>query len=303
MTLHPPTRTDARCARALVVDSRPRTPAGTGPGCACSGWLRASRSVVETGRVGAVRAAAARRLGVAGRDRGRRDRGEVRRSQGRDSVFTGSPTSATSAATASSTLVSRGRRRGGAAVGALRARARRRRTARPRTSRSRCAAPGRRPVRSPTSACPGVWDHADKLICCELLTPDGNWSSYPPHKHDASDPCEVVNEEIYYYRIAGPTRSRRRATASATTDVHRSRARGGRARADRRDRRGARPRRGAGAARLPRSVRRGAGLPDVLPQRDGRARRPNARWRSATTRRTAGCATPGRACPRTPAAR
>ncbi|HET6938091.1 MAG TPA: 5-deoxy-glucuronate isomerase [Nocardioides sp.] len=50
---------------------------------------------------------------------------------------------------------------------------------------------------------PGVWDHADKLICCELLTPEGNWSSYPPHKHDASDPCRVVNEEIYYYRIAG----------------------------------------------------------------------------------------------------
>ncbi len=51
---------------------------------------------------------------------------------------------------------------------------------------------------------PGVWDHAEKLICCELITPPGNWSSYPPHKHDASDPCEVVNEEIYYYRIAGP---------------------------------------------------------------------------------------------------
>lgn len=50
---------------------------------------------------------------------------------------------------------------------------------------------------------PGVWDHADKLICCELITPPGNWSSYPPHKHDASEPCTVVNEEIYYYRIAG----------------------------------------------------------------------------------------------------
>ena len=54
---------------------------------------------------------------------------------------------------------------------------------------------------------PGVWDHAEKLICCELITPDGNWSSYPPHKHDSSEPppgqrC-VVNEEIYYYRIAG----------------------------------------------------------------------------------------------------
>ena len=31
---------------------------------------------------------------------------------------------------------------------------------------------------------PGAWDHADKLIACELITPDGNWSSYPPHKHD-----------------------------------------------------------------------------------------------------------------------
>ena len=50
---------------------------------------------------------------------------------------------------------------------------------------------------------PGVWDHAVKLVCCELLTPPGNWSSYPPHKHDASAPCPVVNEEIYYYRIAG----------------------------------------------------------------------------------------------------
>ncbi len=50
---------------------------------------------------------------------------------------------------------------------------------------------------------PGVWEHAEKLVCCELVTPPGNWSSYPPHKHDASAPCEVVNEEIYYYRIAG----------------------------------------------------------------------------------------------------
>jgi 5-deoxy-glucuronate isomerase len=51
---------------------------------------------------------------------------------------------------------------------------------------------------------PGVWEHAEKLVACELITPPGNWSSYPPHKHDASAPCEVVNEEIYYYRIAGP---------------------------------------------------------------------------------------------------
>lgn len=50
---------------------------------------------------------------------------------------------------------------------------------------------------------PGVWEHAERLICCELITPPGNWSSYPPHKHDASEPCVVVNEEIYFYRIAG----------------------------------------------------------------------------------------------------
>jgi 5-deoxy-glucuronate isomerase len=50
---------------------------------------------------------------------------------------------------------------------------------------------------------PGVWDHAETLICCELITPPGNWSSYPPHKHDASRPCQVVNEELYLYRIAG----------------------------------------------------------------------------------------------------
>ena len=50
---------------------------------------------------------------------------------------------------------------------------------------------------------PGVWDQAERLICCELITPPGNSSSYPPHKHDSTDPCTVVNEEIYYYRIAG----------------------------------------------------------------------------------------------------
>jgi 5-deoxy-glucuronate isomerase len=50
---------------------------------------------------------------------------------------------------------------------------------------------------------PGVWDHADKLNACELITPDGNWSSYPPHKHDDTEPCPVVNEEIYYFRVEG----------------------------------------------------------------------------------------------------
>lgn len=48
---------------------------------------------------------------------------------------------------------------------------------------------------------PGAFDGADKLICCELLTPDGNWSSYPPHKHDRTEGSPVDNEEIYYFRV------------------------------------------------------------------------------------------------------
>ena len=48
---------------------------------------------------------------------------------------------------------------------------------------------------------PEVWPHADKLMCVELITPDGNWSSYPPHRHDDSPECPVNNEEIYYFRI------------------------------------------------------------------------------------------------------
>jgi 5-deoxy-glucuronate isomerase len=47
---------------------------------------------------------------------------------------------------------------------------------------------------------------ADRLIVCEVLTPAGNWSSYPPHKHDeARGSAESVLEEIYYFEVAdGP---------------------------------------------------------------------------------------------------
>jgi 5-deoxy-glucuronate isomerase len=48
---------------------------------------------------------------------------------------------------------------------------------------------------------PEAFDGADKLMCVELLTPAGNWSSYPPHKHDDTPECPVNNEEIYYFRI------------------------------------------------------------------------------------------------------
>jgi 5-deoxy-glucuronate isomerase len=57
-------------------------------------------------------------------------------------------------------------------------------------------------------ASPDTWAHAEALSAVELLTPGGNWSSYPPHRHDAdvldAVACPVVNEELYYFRIAGP---------------------------------------------------------------------------------------------------
>jgi len=50
-------------------------------------------------------------------------------------------------------------------------------------------------------ATPEAFD-ADKLIACEVITPAGNWSSYPPHKHDEDSLDESVLEEIYYFEIA-----------------------------------------------------------------------------------------------------
>ncbi|SDB96197.1 5-deoxy-glucuronate isomerase [Sanguibacter gelidistatuariae] len=45
----------------------------------------------------------------------------------------------------------------------------------------------------------------DHLLVCEVVTPGGNWSSYPPHKHDVHSGDERVLEEIYYFEVAdGP---------------------------------------------------------------------------------------------------
>ncbi|MFD7456244.1 MULTISPECIES: 5-deoxy-glucuronate isomerase [unclassified Streptomyces] len=45
----------------------------------------------------------------------------------------------------------------------------------------------------------------DRLIAVEVITPGGNWSSYPPHKHDEHRPGEEAElEEIYYFEIDGP---------------------------------------------------------------------------------------------------
>lgn len=44
---------------------------------------------------------------------------------------------------------------------------------------------------------------ARRILAVEVYTPSGNWSSYPPHRHDADRlPEEVDLDEIYYYRMA-----------------------------------------------------------------------------------------------------
>lgn len=43
---------------------------------------------------------------------------------------------------------------------------------------------------------------ADSLLVVEVVTPAGNWSSYPPHKHDRDAlPAESLLEETYYHRL------------------------------------------------------------------------------------------------------
>ena len=108
----------------------------------------------------------------------------------------------------------------------------------------------------------------DKLIAVEVLTPGGNWSSYPPHKHDEARDGEAELEEIYYFQTSGLAYQRVYGTAARPIDVlaevtHR--------------------RRRADPARLARPVDRRARLRPVLPQRDGRAGR---RARLAVLRRS-----------------
>src|SRR5262245_50804169 len=58
-------------------------------------------------------------------------------------------------------------------------------------------------TRQVTNFCaPGTFE-TDRLTAVELLTPAGNWSSYPPHKHDQERDGEAILEEIYYFRVAG----------------------------------------------------------------------------------------------------
>jgi 5-deoxy-glucuronate isomerase len=52
---------------------------------------------------------------------------------------------------------------------------------------------------------PETSPHAESLLVVEVITPGGNWSSYPPHKHDRDAlPAESLLEETYYHRLSPP---------------------------------------------------------------------------------------------------
>ena len=53
-----------------------------------------------------------------------------------------------------------------------------------------------------------IWDvmppdfPSQHLVVVEVITPPGNWSSVPPHRHEHDTlPAEVNQEEIYFYRL------------------------------------------------------------------------------------------------------
>jgi 5-deoxy-glucuronate isomerase len=66
---------------------------------------------------------------------------------------------------------------------------------------------------------PEAFTQADRLICVEVFTPDGNWSSYPPHKHDDTPDSLANNEEIYYFRVG---KAGSASTSSEGFAVHRT---------------------------------------------------------------------------------
>ena len=46
---------------------------------------------------------------------------------------------------------------------------------------------------------------AIRLLVGETVNPPGNWSSYPPHRHDRHDPPREVNlEEVYLFKVDPP---------------------------------------------------------------------------------------------------
>ena len=137
-------------------------------------------------------------------------------------------------------------------------------TAPRRRSPSSCAARGNCSRQVNNFAAADAFD-CDKLIAVEVLTPGGNWSSYPPHKHDEHRPGEESElEEIYYFEIDRPGNGFGYQRVSPS--------RPGR---HRRPRRGPHRRRRPDPRRLARPVHRRARPRHVLPERHGgsRARR------------------------------
>jgi 5-deoxy-glucuronate isomerase len=65
---------------------------------------------------------------------------------------------------------------------------------------------GHNATRQINSIVPPGFD-CERIVCVEVFTPGGNWSSYPGHKHDRhmeADNGELLEadlEEIYYYQI------------------------------------------------------------------------------------------------------
>ena len=112
---------------------------------------------------------------------------------------------------------------------------------------------------------PGVLD-AERIIACEVITPAGNWSSWPPHKHDTERPgVESELEEIYWFET--------RSTDIRGTDaVGYQRVYGTSRATHRRVGRGAHGRRRPRAPRLARARGRGPGRRPLRPQRHGRPR-------------------------------
>jgi 5-deoxy-glucuronate isomerase len=46
---------------------------------------------------------------------------------------------------------------------------------------------------------------AKRLIAGETYTPSGNWSTYPPHKHEVDDlPREAYHEDMYFFKVDPP---------------------------------------------------------------------------------------------------
>ena len=251
-------RRDGRARAGITLSSRPRAPAGRTAGCGSSRLEPGGERRARHGARGAGRASALRLCG-------RRD-GRAGGSCSRDaaSVFARVsdwayvPLDAEVRITSGTAAGARARV--GARGAALRPRLRRGGGRAGRDPRCRSGdAPGR-----PTSCRRRRSTGADRLICVEVLTPDGNWSSYPPHKHDDTpdQPREQRGDLLLPRRPGGRRRDERRGLRPPPHVYGR--------RLHRRDDRRPRRRRVPRPTRLPRPLRGRARVSPLLPQRDGR---------------------------------